>query len=98
MPNGFSHNVQSLRVVEVLEEEGDRLNLTYEVRRGILCHTGDEKAETLEGQILWFADRIAYINHDIEDAMRGGIIYPMDIPIHLQQTLGYTKSQRLTHW
>lgn len=95
MPNGFSHNVQSLRVVEVLEEEGDGLNLTYEVRRGILCHTGDEKAETLEGQILWFADRIAYINHDIEDAMRGGIIYPMDIPIHLQQTLGYTKSQRI---
>lgn len=95
MPGGFAHNVQSLRVVEVLEKEGDGLNLTYEVRRGILCHTGSEKAETLEGQILWFADRIAYINHDIEDAMRGGIIYPMDIPIHLQQALGYTKSQRI---
>ncbi len=95
MPGGFVHNAQSLRVVENLEEEGDGLNLTYEVRRGILCHTGDEKAETLEGQIMWFADRIAYINHDIEDAMRGGIIYPMDIPIHLKQTLGYTKSQRI---
>lgn len=95
MPDGFAHNVQSLRVVEVLEKEGDGLNLTYEVRRGILCHTGSDKAETLEGQIMWFADRIAYINHDIEDAMRGGIIYPMDIPIHLQQALGYTKSQRI---
>lgn len=95
MPEGFEHNVQSLRVIDTLEEEGSGLNLTYEVRRGILCHTGNEKAETLEGQILWFADRIAYINHDIEDAMRGGIIYPMDIPIHLQQALGYTKSQRI---
>ena len=53
------------------------------------------KAKTLEGQILWFADRIAYINHDIEDAMRGGIIYPTDIPLYLQQELGYTESQRI---
>ncbi|MBQ3090223.1 MAG: deoxyguanosinetriphosphate triphosphohydrolase [Oscillospiraceae bacterium] len=95
MPDGFSHNVQSLRVVDKLEKEGDGLNLTYEVRRGILCHTGGDKAETLEGQILWFADRIAYINHDIEDAMRGGIIYPMDIPIQLREQLGYKKSQRI---
>lgn len=80
MPEGFQHNVQSLRVVDVLELEGDGLNLTQEVREGILCHTGSVKAKTLEGQILWFADRIAYINHDIEDAMRGGIIYPTDIP------------------
>lgn len=95
MPGGFRHNVQSLRVVDKLEKEGDGLNLTYEVRRGILCHTGTDKAETLEGRILWFADRIAYINHDIDDAMRGGIIYPMEIPIHLRQTLGYKKSQRI---
>ncbi len=95
MPGGFRHNVQSLRVVDKLEKEGDGLNLTYEVRRGILCHTGSDKAETMEGQILWYADRIAYINHDIEDAMRGGIIYPMDIPIHLRETLGYKKSQRI---
>lgn len=95
MPCGFSHNVQSLRVVDKLEKEGDGLNLTYEVRRGILCHTGSDKAETMEGQLLWYADRIAYINHDIEDAMRGGIIYSMDIPIHLRETLGYKKSQRI---
>ena len=92
MPEGFQHNVQSLRVVDVLELEGDGLNLTHEVREGIVCHTGSVKAKTLEGQILWFADRIAYINHDIEDAMRGGIIYPTDIPLYLQQALGYTKS------
>lgn len=95
MPGGFEHNTQSLRVVETLEEEGDGLNLSYEVREGIVCHTGDRRAETLEGQLMWFADRIAYINHDIEDAMRGGIIYPMDIPIYLQQALGYNKSQRI---
>ena len=95
MPGGFEHNVQSLRVVDVLELEGDGLNLTHEVREGIVCHTGNVKAKTLEGQILWFADRIAYINHDIEDAMRGGIIYPTDIPLYLQQALGYTKTQRI---
>ncbi|MCD7945996.1 MAG: deoxyguanosinetriphosphate triphosphohydrolase [Clostridiales bacterium] len=95
MPGGFRHNAQSLRVVDKLEKEGDGLNLTYEVRRGILCHTGSDKAETLEGQILWFADRIAYINHDIDDAMRGGIIYPLDIPIHLREILGFNKSQRI---
>ena len=95
MPGGFSHNDQSVRVVDVLEKEGDGLNLTWEVRNGILCHSGDRLAETLEGQLMWYADRIAYINHDIEDAMRGGIIYPMDIPIHLQQALGFRKSQRI---
>ena len=95
MPGGFRHNVQSLRVVDKLEKEGDGLNLTYEVRRGILCHTGGDRAETLEGRLLWYADRIAYINHDIEDAMRGGILYPLDIPLHLRQTLGYRKSERI---
>jgi dGTPase len=95
MPEGFAHNVQSVRVVDVLEEEGDGLNLTWEVREGILCHTGPKRSETLEGQLMWFADRIAYINHDIEDAMRGGVIYPLDIPIHLQQGLGFTKSERI---
>lgn len=95
MEGGFQHNVQSLRVVDVLEQEGDGLNLTWEVRNGILCHTGGTKAQTLEGQIMWFADRIAYINHDIEDAMRGGIIYPTDIPLYLQQALGFSKSDRI---
>lgn len=95
MPDGFEHNVQSLRVVERLENGGEGLNLTYEVRRGILCHTGPDKAETLEGQIVRLADQIAYINHDIDDAMRGGIIYPMDIPLHISQVLGFTHGERI---
>jgi dGTPase len=95
MDGGFEHNIQSLRVVDLLEKNGDGLNLTYEVRRGILCHTGSDRAETLEGQILKLADQIAYINHDIDDAMRGGIIYPTDIPLYLQQALGYTHAQRI---
>lgn len=95
MPGGFRHNLQSLRVVDKLEKEGDGLNLTYEVRRGILCHTGPDRAETLEGQIIRLADQIAYINHDIDDAMRGGIIYPMDIPLHISQVLGFTHGERI---
>lgn len=95
MPGGFEHNVQSLRVVERLENGGEGLNLTYEVRRGILCHTGEEKAETLEGQIIRMADQIAYINHDIDDAMRGGIIYPMDIPLGISQELGFNHGDRI---
>ena len=95
LPGGFHHNVQSLRVVDLLEKDGDGLNLTYEVRRGILCHTGEDRAETLEGQILRFADRIAYINADIDDAIRGEIIFPIDIPVYLKQALGYTYSQRI---
>ncbi len=95
MPGGFEHNVQSLRVVEQLEENGAGLNLTYEVRRAILCHTGQEQPETLEGQILRLADRIAYINHDIDDAMRGGIIYPIDIPLVVSQELGFTHGERI---
>ena len=95
MPGGFEHNVQSLRVVDRLENGGEGLNLTYEVRRGILCHTGPDRAETLEGQIIRLADQIAYINHDIDDAMRGGIIYPMDIPLHISQELGFTHGERI---
>ena len=82
-------------MVDLLEKDGDGLNLTYEVRRGILCHTGKDRAETLEGQILRYADRIAYINADIDDAIRGEIIYPMDIPLYLKQLLGFTYSQRI---
>ena len=95
MPGGFQHNVQSLRVVDRLEQDGDGLNLTYEVRRGILCHTGPDTAETLEGRLLRLADKIAYINHDIDDAMRGGIIYPMDIPLEISNVLGFTHSERI---
>ena len=95
MPEGFQHNVQSLRVVDRLEQDGDGLNLTYEVRRGILCHTGPDTAETLEGRLLRLADKIAYINHDIDDAMRGGIIYPMDIPLAISKILGFTHGERI---
>ena len=95
MPGGFEHNVQSLRVVDRLEKDGEGLNLCYEVRRGILCHTGPDRAETLEGRLLRLADQIAYINHDIDDAIRGGIIYPMDIPVDISQVLGFTHSERI---
>ncbi|MEG2119076.1 MAG: deoxyguanosinetriphosphate triphosphohydrolase [Pseudoflavonifractor sp.] len=95
MRGGFEHNVQSLRVVDRLEKDGEGLNLTYEVRRGILCHTGSDRAETLEGQIIRLADKIAYINHDIDDAMRGQIIFPTDIPVDISQRLGFTHSERI---
>jgi dGTPase len=95
LPGGFRHNEQSLRVVDRLEKGGEGLNLCYEVRRGILCHTGPDRAETLEGQIVRLADKIAYINHDIDDAMRGGIIYPLDIPLDVSQVLGFDHSGRI---
>lgn len=95
LPDGFRHNEQSLRVVDRLENGGDGLNLCYEVRRGILCHTGPDRAETLEGQVVRLSDKIAYINHDIDDAMRGGIIYPLDIPLDISQVLGFDHSGRI---
>lgn len=96
MPVGFRHYEQSLRVVDVLERGGNGLNLTYEVRDGILKHSGSNKAETLEGQLVKFADRIAYINHDIDDACRAGLITPEDIPKELGDILGDTHSKRIT--
>ena len=95
LDGGFRHNEQSLRVVDRLENGGDGLNLCYETRRGIVCHTGKDTAETLEGQIVRVADKIAYINHDIDDAMRGGIIYPLDIPLDVSQVLGWDHSGRI---
>ena len=95
LDGGFRHNEQSLRVVDRLENGGDGLNLCYETRRGILCHTGKDTAETLEGQIVRVADKIAYINHDIDDAMRGGIIYPLDIPLDVSQVLGWDHGGRI---
>ena len=91
----FHHNEQSLRVVDKLEKDGRGLNLTYEVRRGILCHSGPEIAETLEGRIVRYADRIAYINHDIDDAMRAGILTNEDIPREISEILGCTHAQRI---
>ena len=95
MPGGFEHNEQSLRVVDRLEKEGEGLNLTWEVRDGILRHTGPERPATLEGQVVRLADQIAYINHDIEDALRGGVIYPMDIPLEVSRVLGFTHGARI---
>jgi dGTPase len=94
-PFGFKHNEQSVRVIEVLEKDRTGLNLTWEVRNGIRCHTGSERAATLEGQIVRFADRIAYINHDIEDAIRGGVIMEEDIPADCAAVLGDTSSSRI---
>ncbi len=94
-PEGFKHFEQSLRVVDILENKGKGLNLTYEVRNGILCHTRGEEASTLEGRIVKLADRIAYINHDIDDAVRGGVISEGNIPVEARKYLGETKSQRI---
>ena len=95
MPGGFAHYQQSLRVVDRLEKGGEGLNLTWEVRNGIVCHTKGPPAATLEGQVVRLADHIAYINHDIEDALRGGIIYPMDIPLEISKVLGFTHGDRI---
>ncbi len=91
----FTHYKQSLRVVDRLEKDGEGLNLTYEVRDGILNHQGDHLASTLEGRIVKFADRIAYINHDIDDACRAGILSEGDIPERLRKALGGDHSSRI---
>jgi dGTPase len=91
----FTHYKQSLRVVDILERNGEGLNLTFEVRDGILNHTGDCMASTLEGVIVKYADRIAYINHDIDDACRAGILTPADIPAELVAVLGHSHSERI---
>ncbi len=91
----FTHYKQSLRVVEHLERDGQGLNLTWEVRDGILNHTGRCMASTLEGIIVKFADRIAYINHDIDDACRAGILSVEEIPKDLRELLGEDHSTRI---
>jgi dGTPase len=91
----FTHYKQSVRVVECLENNGQGLNLTWEVRDGIANHTGKNMASTLEGVIVKFADRIAYINHDIDDACRAEILSPDDIPKHIRYVLGETHSERI---
>ena len=92
---GFKHNEQSLRVVDMLEKDGMGLNLTYEVRNGILCHTGETKPDTPEGCVIRLADRIAYINHDVDDAVRAGILFETDIPTEITRALGATHSERI---
>lgn len=99
--HGFSHAVQSVRVVEQIENNGAGLNLTFEVRNGIGCHSlsnpsPEGRAKTLEGRVVYFADKIAYLNHDIEDAIRARVLDDDDIPWTIKYTLGRTKSQRIT--
>ncbi|MEG2480437.1 MAG: deoxyguanosinetriphosphate triphosphohydrolase [Clostridia bacterium] len=95
MPAGFQHNVQSLRVVELLENDGQGLNLCKEVRDGILTHSGEQQPATLEGWCVRRADRIAYINHDIDDAIRGGILKPFELPRRCLNVLGQEHGQRI---
>lgn len=92
----FRHNEHSLRIVERLERDGEGLNLTEQVRDGILNHTGSDTPATLEGRVVKIVDRIAYINHDIDDALRAGIIDEADLPSAQIDLLGPTGSARIT--
>ena len=93
--DGFTHYEQSVRIVEVLEKDGKGLNLTWEVRDGILNHRTAGHPSTLEGAIVRLSDKIAYINHDIDDAVRAGVLDPDDIPRSLTEVLGTTTSARI---
>lgn len=94
-PFGFKHYEQSIRVVEFLEKNGKGLNLTKEVRDGILNHRTEGSPSTLEGKVIRLADKIAYINHDIDDAIRGGIISESELPKEYTEVLGRSKNERL---
>jgi dGTPase len=106
MPGGFNHSEQSLRIIDVLENDGRGLNLTWEVRNGIAKHSKGKsgapvgmgpaaRADTVEGQIMRVADLIAYVNHDIDDAVRAGLLREDDLPRHLVDALGVTSSTRI---
>src|SRR4029079_11189020 len=106
MPGGFNHYIQSLRIVDVLENDGRGLNLTWEVRDGIAKHSKgksgapvgmaeSERASTIEGQIMRVADLIAYVNHDIDDATRAGLLRPEDLPREAVSGLGTTSAARI---
>lgn len=97
-PYGFRHNEQSVRVVEVLEKDGRGLNLTKEVRDGILNHKTSCMPATLEGRVVRFSDKIAYIHHDCDDAIRAGILRNEDIPREICSVIGYTTNDRLDHF
>lgn len=96
MPQGFRHFEHSKRVVEKLEKNGEGLNLTKEVRDGIFCHTRGQEAFTMEGRIIRWADKIAYINHDIDDAISAGCFVSEDIPTAITDVIGTSKSMRIT--
>lgn len=98
-PFHFRHHLQSVRVAELLERDGKGLNLTWEVKNGIACHSAgseDKWAATLEGKVVRWADKIAYLNHDIEDAVRAGIITESDLPFDAVYVLGRGKSSRIS--
>ncbi|MBO4376232.1 MAG: deoxyguanosinetriphosphate triphosphohydrolase [Lachnospiraceae bacterium] len=97
-PYGFDHVNQSLRVVDVLEKDGQGLNLTMEVRDGILNHQTSGTPHTLEGKIVRLSDKIAYIHHDMDDAIRGGICKEADVPLNIRRTIGDTTGKRLDHF
>ncbi len=95
MKNGFRHNEQSVRVVERLEKEGRGLNLTWEVQDGILNHEMDSSPSTMEGKIVRLSDKIAYVNSDVDDAIRGQILTGEDIPKEIIEVLGNSTKKRL---
>ncbi len=97
-PLGFEHSEQSLRTVDVLEKDGQGLNLTYEVRNGILNHQTKGTPDTLEGKIVRLSDKIAYIHHDMDDALRAGILTENDIPMSIREVIGSTTNERLSHF
>ena len=92
-PLGFKHNEQSLRIVEKLENYGNGLNLTWEVRDGIINHEMELRAATLEGRVVRLSDKIAYMHHDMDDALRGGILVESDVPSKLAKVIGYTNRE-----
>ncbi len=94
-PLGFEHSIQSVRTVDRLEKNGQGLNLTYEVRDGILNHQTSGNPHTLEGKVVRFSDKIAYIHHDMDDAVRAGILTEMDVPAEVRAVLGNTPGERL---
>lgn len=97
-PLGFEHSEQSVRTVDRLEKGGLGLNLTYEVRDGILNHQTIGKPHTLEGKIVRFSDKIAYIHHDMDDAVRAGILKESDVPAEIREVLGSSPGERLDHF
>lgn len=97
-PFGFEHSEQSVRTVDRLEKNGAGLNLTYEVRDGILNHQTIGKPHTLEGKVVRFSDKIAYIHHDMDDAVRGGILTEKDVPKEIQEVIGSSTGERLDHF
>jgi deoxyguanosinetriphosphate triphosphohydrolase, putative len=97
-PIGFEHSQQSVRTVDRLEKHGQGLNLTYEARDGILNHQTTGKPHTLEGKVVRLSDKISYIHHDMDDAVRAGILKETDVPKEIREVIGCTPSERLDHF